>query len=71
MNCIYFGISLAFGFLLILPLECKKEDEPNFYKLLNVSKNADTKTIRKAFKKLAIIMHPDKNQVKNFFLIFR
>ncbi|XP_050418751.1 dnaJ homolog subfamily C member 10 [Patella vulgata] len=34
----------------------------DFYQLLAISRSASTKEIRKAFKKLAITMHPDKNQ---------
>lgn len=33
----------------------------DFYQLLGITRSADSKDIRKAFKKLALIMHPDKN----------
>jgi len=33
----------------------------DFYALLGVDRGADTRTIRKAFKKIAILKHPDKN----------
>lgn len=39
---------------------CIGED---YYELLGVPKNANNREIRKAFKKLAVTMHPDKNQV--------
>jgi len=32
-----------------------------FYEVLQVSKDADTKTIKKAFKKMALKYHPDVN----------
>ncbi|KAF2353298.1 Thioredoxin domain [Trinorchestia longiramus] len=35
--------------------------EEDFYSLLNVDKSATTQDIRKAFKKTALKMHPDKN----------
>jgi DnaJ-domain-containing protein 1 len=35
----------------------------DYYELLGVQKNANNREIRKAFKKLAVTMHPDKNQV--------
>lgn len=33
----------------------------DYYKMLGVKKNADEKTIRKAFKKASLKYHPDKN----------
>uniref|UniRef100_A0A673X6V7 DnaJ homolog subfamily C member 10 n=1 Tax=Salmo trutta TaxID=8032 RepID=A0A673X6V7_SALTR len=35
--------------------------DEDYYKLLKVSREATTREIRQAFKKLALIMHPDKN----------
>lgn len=34
----------------------------DFYELLGITKDADSREIRKAFKKLAVTLHPDKNQ---------
>lgn len=53
---------------IILSIQAADED---FYKLLGISKDADNREIRKAFKILAVKLHPDKNPVRyklNFWI---
>lgn len=40
----------------------------DFYDLLGLDKSATTKDIRKAFKKAALKMHPDKNLVSSYLV---
>jgi DnaJ family protein C protein 7 len=42
-------------------LELKKSKRKDYYKILNVPKDADDNAIKKAYRKLAIVHHPDKN----------
>jgi DnaJ homolog subfamily C member 7 len=42
-------------------LELKKAQRKDYYKILGVEKTADDNQIKKAYRKLAIIHHPDKN----------
>ncbi|KIH60237.1 DnaJ domain protein [Ancylostoma duodenale] len=48
--------------LLILVLTVAVIADEDYYKLLGIERDADDRTIRKAFKKLAIQKHPDKNK---------
>lgn len=43
----------------------------DFYETLGITKDASLKEIRKAFKKLALIHHPDKNVVSLIFIFFK
>lgn len=49
--------------LLFLVLTVAVIADEDYYKLLGIERDADDRTIRKAFKKLAIQKHPDKNKV--------
>lgn len=50
---------------LILLSEVVYADTQDYYSLLGVSREASTREIRQAFKKLALTMHPDKNPVSS------
>ena len=61
----FFGGGFPFGDFMGGGHHMREEpDEPidneTYYKLLDVDKNASTADIKKAFKKKAIKMHPDK-----------
>jgi molecular chaperone DnaJ len=50
---------------IILPLFCCVFGD-DFYDILGIARDADNKEIRRAFKKLALKLHPDKNKVSTY-----
>lgn len=42
----------------------------NYYELLGITKDADDRQIRLAFKKLVVALHPDKNKVSFEIILF-
>ncbi|XP_066515013.1 dnaJ homolog subfamily C member 10 [Hoplias malabaricus] len=54
------GKTLLFLFVLTW-LVVTSHSADDYYKLLEISRDASTREIRQAFKKLALTMHPDKN----------
>eukprot|EP01084_Bolivina_argentea_P045580 83909_1 len=55
-------ISLIFMILLcVFPLFCNCDGDTDYYKVLDIGRYASSRDIKKAFRRLATIYHPDKN----------
>lgn len=46
-------------------VELKKSQQKDFYKELGVARNADARAIKKAYRKLALVWHPDKHEASS------
>lgn len=60
-RCSVLSVLVLSSLLLICIPHGFGEEEEDYYKLLGLSKDASEKEIKKAFRKLAIKYHPDKN----------
>lgn len=61
-------LRLVLSTVVVLYFTNIQADETDFYTLLGVPRDADNRQIRKAFKQLAVKLHPDKNTVVIFCL---
>jgi curved DNA-binding protein CbpA len=59
------GLALLQLLLLFLLLVSSVAEAKDLYKILGVDKNANDREIQKAFHKLSLKYHPDKNKAKN------
>lgn len=53
-----------------IPIDCKSAKPDDYYSILNVPRDASDSDIKKAYRKLAMKYHPDKNNAANAQSIF-
>ena len=53
--------NILFITFIILPIAIKSEDKDDYYAILGIKKDATDAEVKKAYRKLALKWHPDKN----------
>lgn len=64
MNCDFWIIYSALTGFAIIEMGQLVEAGKDYYKILGIQKDATDRQIKKAFRKLAVKYHPDKNKKK-------
>jgi len=60
MKALYYHL-LSLMIIILLMSSASAESNRDFYKILGIKRSAKEKEIKKAFKKMSLKVHPDKN----------